>query len=103
MDSQYGIGSHACSSMASIAARILVSCLAVIENRTSNFTAVLSIALEQNAESARTVNSPVAPACRMRLIVSVRKLFAPRAAPAAPPRSRENSTCPVSAQVASCG
>jgi len=44
--SQYGIGCHADSSIASIATRIRLSCRAVIENRTSNLAAVASIALE---------------------------------------------------------
>jgi hypothetical protein len=49
------------------------------------------------------VSCPVAPAFRTRLTVSVKKLFAPRADPAAPPRNRLNSTIPVWAQVANCG
>ena len=44
--SQYGIGCHACSGIASIAARTRLSCLAVIEKRTSNFAAVVSTFLE---------------------------------------------------------
>ncbi len=44
--SQYGIGCHALPPMASIAARTRLSCRAVMENRTSNFAAVLSTALE---------------------------------------------------------
>ena len=51
----------------------------------------------------RSVDSPVALAVLARENVSVRNDFAPRAAPAEPPRSREKSTCPVSAQVAMCG
>jgi len=46
VDSQYGIGCHADSSIASIAARIRLSCRAVIENRTSNFAAVEITLLE---------------------------------------------------------
>jgi hypothetical protein len=45
----------------------------------------------------------VAPALCSRLMVSVRNDFAPRVAPAGPPRSREKITCPGSASVASCG
>ncbi len=44
--SQYGIGCHAASSMASIAARTRLSCRAVMEKRTSNFAAVASTFLE---------------------------------------------------------
>ena len=46
MDSQYGIGTQASSGIASIAARTRLSWRAVIENRTSNFRAVLSMARE---------------------------------------------------------
>ena len=44
VDSQYGIGAHASSSMASIAARIFLSCRAVTENSTPSLTAVPSTA-----------------------------------------------------------
>ncbi len=44
--SQYGIGCQADSSMASIAARTRLSWRAVMENRTSNFTAVAITFLE---------------------------------------------------------
>jgi hypothetical protein len=40
------MGGHALCSMASIAARIRLSCGAVTENRTPNFYAVCSTALE---------------------------------------------------------
>jgi hypothetical protein len=43
---QYGIGCQAASSIASIAARIRLSCRAVMEKRTSDFAAVASTALE---------------------------------------------------------
>ena len=46
VDSQYGIGVHAVSSIASIAARIFLSCRAVTENRTFNVFAVASTARE---------------------------------------------------------
>ncbi|MCW2721012.1 MAG: hypothetical protein JWR81_4834 [Pseudonocardia sp.] len=46
MDSQYGIGFNAESGIAAIAARILLSCRAVTENRTSNLRAVVSTARE---------------------------------------------------------
>jgi hypothetical protein len=46
VDSQYGIGVHADWGIASIAARILVSCRTVTENRTSSLRAVVSTALE---------------------------------------------------------
>jgi len=45
VESQYGIGVHAASSIAVIAARTRLSWRAVIEKRTSNFAAVLSTAL----------------------------------------------------------
>jgi hypothetical protein len=44
--SQYGIGSQADSSIASIAAWTGLSCRAVMENRTSDLTAVAITALE---------------------------------------------------------
>jgi hypothetical protein len=44
--SQYGIGCHAWSSIASIAARTRLSYRAVMEHRTLNFAAVAIIALE---------------------------------------------------------
>lgn len=44
--SQYGIGCQPDSSIASIAARVRLSCRAVMENRTSDLVAVASIALE---------------------------------------------------------
>ncbi len=44
--SQYGIECYASSVICSIAARIRLSCRAVTENRTSNFAAVCSTALE---------------------------------------------------------
>ena len=44
--SQYGIGCHADSGIASIAARTRLSCLAVMEKRTSNFAAVARTLLE---------------------------------------------------------
>jgi hypothetical protein len=103
VESQYGIGCHAASSMASMAARIFLSCRTVTENATLNFTAVSSTALLKNALSARTVSCPVAPALRSRLTVSERNDLAPRADPAAPPRSRLKITIPVCAQVANCG
>lgn len=53
MLSQYGMGCHALSSIASIAARIFLSCRIVTENRTLSFTAVCSTALLKNALSAR--------------------------------------------------
>ncbi len=46
VDSLYGIGCQADSSIASIAARIRLSCRAVMENRTSNLTAVAMTFLE---------------------------------------------------------
>ena len=72
------------------------------ESRTSSFAAVLSVDVEENAESVRTVSAPVAPPPRTRLTVSVSNDAAPWAAPSLPPRSRHLSTCPVSAQVVSC-
>jgi hypothetical protein len=44
--SQYGIGCHALSSIASIAARIRLSYRAVIEKRTLNLAAVAMTVLE---------------------------------------------------------
>jgi hypothetical protein len=46
VDSQYGIGFNAESGIAAIAARILLSCRAVTENRTPNARAVVSTARE---------------------------------------------------------
>ncbi len=46
VDSQYGIGCQAFSSICSIAARTRLSCLAVMENRTSNFAATAMTVLE---------------------------------------------------------
>jgi hypothetical protein len=64
--------------------------------------AEISIAQEQNALSARTVSGPVAPAWRSRLMVSVRKLFAPRAAGRSAAEPGEDHL-PVSGSVANCG
>jgi hypothetical protein len=46
VESQYGIGVHASSGIASIAALIRLSWRAVIENRTPNLRAVASMARE---------------------------------------------------------
>jgi hypothetical protein len=46
VDSQYGIGTHADSGIASIAARIFLSYRTVTENRTPNLRAVESTARE---------------------------------------------------------
>jgi len=44
VDSQYGIGYHGGSSIASIAARLRLFCWAVMENRTSRLAAIASTA-----------------------------------------------------------
>ncbi len=63
VESQCGIGVHAASSIASIAARIFLSCRAVTENRTFSIFAVASTTPEWKAEWARTGEMPgwVAP------------------------------------------
>ena len=103
VESQYRIGCHACSGIASIAARMRLSWRVVMENRTFSLRAVPITAREWNALSARTVSCPAAPAWRSRDTVSVRNDLALRAAPALPPRIREKITCPVSGRVASRG
>ena len=74
------MGCHACSGMASIAARTLRS-WRMIENRTPNLRAMLRRAGEQNAESTRIVSGPDAAASRRRDTSGVGNDLAPRAAP----------------------
>jgi hypothetical protein len=97
------MSTQALSSMASMRATTALWARTVMEKSTSWSTQAAMTLCDQKPESARNVSFPVAPARRMRPMVSRTNRCAPRAVFALPLRMRACSTSPVSARVASSG
>jgi hypothetical protein len=104
VDSRYGIGAQASWSMASIAARIFLSCRCGHRE--------LHAQLDRGAEHGPAVESAVGAHRHLPDGTGVtdtadrlgqETLRSPGPHPADPTRSRLNSTIPVLAQVANCG